>query len=116
MTGFDASARENSLAWAKQRLTDAGVFLERHPVGSALAILGLLLAHRWQKRRRGPVHPEVRDYLGALNRLGLQMQPGETPRQLLARARISESNASRIHDLVTATARHERERYGSGRF
>ena len=116
VTGFDASARENSLAWAKQRLTDAGVFLERHPVGSALAILGLLLAHRWQKRRRGPVHPEVRDYLGALNRLGLQMQPGETPRQLLARARISESNASRIHDLVTATARHERERYGSGRF
>ena len=113
VTGFDASARETALAWARQRLTDIGLFLERHPIGSTLAVIGLLLIGRWQKRRKTRVHPEVRNYLTVVNRLGLQIQPGETPRQLLTRARASDTRADRIDDLVAATARHERERYGA---
>src|SRR5690606_17166591 len=88
VTGFDAAAREAALSWARERLGDSGAFLRRHPLTLLATMAGLFVLYRWHRRRRGPkIDREVESYLLVLGKLELKLRRGETPRQLLARAR-----------------------------
>jgi hypothetical protein len=89
-----------------------GQAIARHPVwftSGLLALFGLRLWWRARRRQRPP--PAVADYLGTLQRLKLQRRPGETPRQLLHRARNEGLVADRIDVLAAATVAHEQARY-----
>ncbi len=57
------------------------------------------------------MEPVVVDYRTALKRVGLETEEGETPRQVLARARGLDLAPAKLEMLVQATAQHERERY-----
>ena len=63
--------------------------------------------------RRARSDPSVRAYEHALRRAGLNRRAGETPRELLRRARGEDLRADRLSALESATLRHERERYAA---
>jgi len=94
VTGFNAGAAAALRAWAKR---------------AALPLLaaGVLLL-LWLRRRRGPADAAVRGYVRVLRRFGLRLRPGETPRELLARAEVDGERRAR---LAEATRWHEAARY-----
>jgi len=59
---------------------------------------------------RDPRPPAVQRYHRALAKAGMRRLAGETPRELVARARVA--GGRHIEALAAATAVHERERYG----
>jgi len=109
LTGFNAEARDGAVAWLRglpRRILD-------HALATGLCLGGLVLAFvalRLRRRRGG--HPEVRAYRRTLRRLDLVLEPGETPRDLLARARRTAYPAEGLRRLELATAAHEAARYG----
>jgi transglutaminase-like putative cysteine protease len=115
VTGFNESGRNRVLAWAVELPGRTWDSLTADP-GTALLVLalaGLLacLVYLRRRRRNPRVPPVVRRYLGTVRRSGLTMGSGETPRELLARARASRLPAARLADLERATVTHERERF-----
>lgn len=110
VTDFDAERRTAFFAWARALPRRSVRAVAEHPVQAGLVagLLALLLACR---RRR--VLPAVRTYRGALRRARLRLRPGETPRELLERARGLEIPPARLEGLEAATATHERARYGA---
>lgn len=107
VTGFDRNRRDAVFAWllaAPSRLFAA--MCERPLL--AFAVLALCILW-WRRRRRGDA--DLRQYALAVRRAGLRLAPGETPRQLLARARDANLEPANLAQLVAATNRHERARY-----
>jgi hypothetical protein len=84
----------------------------RHPLLLVLLIALAAGLYRLHRRWRAPFRePAVVDYLTALRRTGVRTQDGETPRQLLARARALDLTPHKLEMLTQATAQHERQRY-----
>jgi len=111
ITGFDREDRDRVLAWLAAlpgRLTRSA---RDHPraAGGVALLLGFLVAVRFRHRRRGPA--SVRGYVAAVRRSGLRLRSGETPRELLLRARASPLSPKRMARLERATRDHEAERY-----
>jgi transglutaminase-like putative cysteine protease len=113
VTGFDGKAREELLAWLANAPWDVAFWLRRRPL-VALTLASLLIA--WllvRRRRRGQEPPSIRNWQRAVRRAGLRLTPGETPRELLVRARGLPLPPARLETLALATAAHEAERYRS---
>lgn len=106
VTDFDDKRRAAFFAWA--RALPARLTRPAPLVVAAFALLCLLA-----RRRRAADAPEVRGYRAALRAARLAPQPGETPREVLARARISTLPPERLAQLEDATQRHEAARYAA---
>ena len=91
VTGFDEKTRANMVMWLST--------LPRRLLWPAVGTLALGIVVLVRRRRREPA--AVRAYHRALRRHKHQLEPGETPRQLV----------ERVPELAEATAAHERERY-----
>jgi hypothetical protein len=101
------------LAWlraAPGRLAD---LCRNRPVTVGLAGLSLLLATVLLTRRRARTRPEIRAYRRALRHARLELGPGETPRELLERARAAGLPPARFEALEAATRAHEAARYAA---
>lgn len=114
VTDFDSDRRAALFAWART-LPGRGLrWVGRHPLaaaGAAAALAALVaLVRAWVLRRSDP---DVRHYGRTLQRLRLQPQEGETPRELLVRAEALELPPERLQLLRDATAAHERARYAA---
>jgi transglutaminase-like putative cysteine protease len=111
VTGFDREDRDRVLAWLGALPGRLAGGVRDHPLaaGGIALLLGFLVALRFRRRRGGPV--AVRGYVAAVRRSGLRLRSGETPRELLVRARAATLAPKRLARLETATAVHEAERY-----
>lgn len=108
---FDADARTATLAWFGELPGRGARWLGRNP-WTALGALALVVAAvSWWVRRRVRAPRAVQDYLGAVRRAGLEPRVGETPRELLERARGAQVKAPALECLVRATEAHEQARY-----
>lgn len=105
VTGFDQNARRRWLAALAALPAD-------HPfqlAGVAAAMLGL-----WLLRRRGrQALPSIVALHRSLRAAGLSLQPGETPRELLARAARAGLDPEVLARLGHAARQHEAQRYGA---
>lgn len=113
IAGFDDQARARALAWLKALPGRAVAWVSGRPGETALygvLLLGAAALVRWVVRRRGV--PAVRAYLRAVARAGMVPGVGETPREVLARARAQNVRAEAVERLALATDEHERARYG----
>lgn len=99
IVGFDAQGQRRLLRWPLE-----------HPF-SLLAVLALATGVAYLCRRRPSRNPAVADLLAATQGAGLRLLPGETPRELLARARGAAVEERRLATLANAVARHEAARY-----
>jgi hypothetical protein len=111
VTSFDGNSRDALFAWlgALPRRLAATAHAWLPPLFAAVLLVLLL---RWLRRRaQGP--RSVRELRAARRKNGLEPRPGETPRELLARAQEVPGAAGPVELLSRATALHERDRYGS---
>ncbi len=108
VTGFDERRRTQAMQWLGGLPGHLAASARAHPWGAALIVA--LLALLWHRRRTRGVPPVV-EYERAVRRTRLRLRPGETPRQLLARARGADLPAAVLQALTAATERHERLRY-----
>ncbi|MFO1076934.1 MAG: transglutaminaseTgpA domain-containing protein [Planctomycetota bacterium] len=99
VVGFDAAGQHRLFALPVE-----------HPLATA-TILALLVVAAGLRRRRSAPDPAVAGLLAALQAARLRLRPGETPRELLARARDGEADTRRLAVLVRAIERHEAARY-----
>jgi hypothetical protein len=120
VTAFNADARLRALAWLRSAPGRLVGSARRHPLAFATMIAlaaGLVAVRVRRRRRREPA--DVRAYVRAVRRAGLRARSGETPRELLARARATAVRPRRLELLRDATRRHESRRYalksGAGR-
>ncbi len=111
-TSFDDERRARVYGWLAGLPGRTRSIALEHPLSSA-ATLALLAAWIVTLRRRARLRtqPGVLLYRRALRRARLVLAPGETPRELLDRARGLELAAPRLDALEQATQVHERERY-----
>ena len=111
IASFDGEAREAALQWLSRLPGRSASWVAAHPFASSLLAALALSGFGWWRRRRlaGPV--AVRNYLVAVRRAGLQTQPGETPRELLQRARTAQLGERAMQQLERATVAHEIGRY-----
>jgi len=114
LASFNAGSRDALLAWLVRLPQRSEAWLRAHPLpsglGGAALVLGLLA---WRRRRNAGVAPVVRRYRRTLRRARIERLPGETPRELLARARASRVKPERLAALQAATFDHERSRYAA---
>jgi transglutaminase-like putative cysteine protease len=114
LTGFDAERRGEVLAWLGALPARSGRALLRDPLPAMLLLLlGLLVVVLVRERRRRRDPAGVRRYRDALRRAGLRLEPGETPRELLARAQAGALSLERLPAVRQATQDHERSRYAA---
>jgi len=106
VTTFDQATRARWLA-AAQALP------REQPLACAGAIAAIAFFVRRRHRRRAP--PEVQALERALHAAGVTLQPGETPREAIARAAGSpQADTRRLAALRAAAAAHEQRRYAPG--
>ncbi len=112
LTGFDAERRAAFLAGVL-RLPGRAVRALLRRSGAAFGLLGIaaLIAGLRLRQRRQP--QALRQYQRALRKCRLRPVGGETPRELLERARGGELGPQRVEALERATLEHEAERYAA---
>lgn len=99
VTSFNSDARQRWL----------GVPL-RHPVATAFVVLAIVLW--WRRRRRRTNLPSaIHQFEQALRRCKLSLLPGETPRELVARAATLDIAPEHLQALERTATEHERDRY-----
>lgn len=104
ITGFDEHGRSALL----QRLLAVP---RSHPLTTAAClVLCVCLWLRRRHRRRQSRQPAIADLQRAMRRARLQLQPGETPRELLARL-PAELPTPLADELARSVQAHERARY-----
>jgi hypothetical protein len=105
VVGFDA---DNRRLWLDTLLVAPG----NHPIatGAVLVAMALLI---WARRRRRQRLPAIADLERAVRAARLSRLPGETPRELLQRARAALVPEQALAALGAATDAHERRRYRS---
>ena len=112
VTGFDATRRAEAIAWLRAQPAVWSTVIREQPsrlvLPLAVVCAGIVLLRR-RRRLRTPV--AIRRYRAALARAELQLLTGETPRELLERARSLELAPALIEHLEAATQAHEAERY-----
>jgi len=110
VTGFNGEGRSKALSWLRDLPAHLVAGARNHPVPCgviAVLLVGLLLA-----RRRKPREPRViRDYRRVVRRAGLASRSGETPRELLTRARLMALRPKKLERVVRVTEDHEAARY-----
>lgn len=105
VTGFGQNDRSR---W----LQALGELPRHHPVPTFLALaLLVLLLYRARRRRRAPF--AVAHLRRAIRATGLDLGPGETPRELLVRAAAAAVPPARLARLRAAAVAHETARYGA---
>ncbi|MFO1031589.1 MAG: transglutaminaseTgpA domain-containing protein [Planctomycetota bacterium] len=105
VTGFGQNDRAR---W----LQAMGDLPRQHPLATGLALaLLLLLLYRARRRRRTPF--AVVHLRRAIRATGLELVPGETPRELLVRAAATAVPPARLARLRAAAVAHETARYGA---
>lgn len=104
VTGFNATTRDEAMAALGRLASEHG-----WQVGLALAAFAALAA----LSRAGRQPATVRQLRRAMRRAGLRLAPGETPRELLARALASGVPAPRHEQLAAAVAAHAAARYAA---
>jgi len=112
LTSFDSEGRSGVLAWLRAAPRRSWSWALQNP-GSTLMVglaLGLWIAFLRMGRGRRAA-PDLSIYRRALKRAGLRTLPGETPRELLQRARGLDLAGPRWAALHAATVAHERARY-----
>lgn len=114
---FDGDSRNRLMGWVASlpgRLVDSA---KSHPlrttgIASAIFLTILLLVRSRRRRPDRAKHAVAARYRRTLRRLGLEPDPCETPRELLARSEaLGELEAERLERLRDATQAHERARY-----
>ena len=114
VTDFDSERRATVFAWVRGLPRRTGAALRNRPLDGLLAVLLLLLPSAWLiHRRRGRTPPAVRAYRSAVRRAKLSVMPGETPRELLRRARKRSLPDEHVQTLEAATRIHEKARYAT---
>jgi transglutaminase-like putative cysteine protease len=112
VTGFDAERRASSLAWLRARPAALAQSVRDQPITTSLALaLVVLFVAVFVQRRRARTPAAIREYRAALRRSKLVPLSGETPRELLTRARRCGVPLQRLAELEHATQRHEARRY-----
>ena len=114
VTSFDSARRAELFAWLTSLPARVVESARERPLAALLAGGLGLLCFTWcarRKRRRSP--PSVYAYRRALRRADLRLLPGETPRELVARARSRGLADARVAALEEATRLHEAERYAA---
>jgi hypothetical protein len=111
VTGFDQKARARAIAWLLALPAQLWVLSSAHPVQAFLST-AVLCFWLWLRRRRHTLPAGVRELRRAARKAGLKLRPGETPRELLARAPLTLADQLRQR-LADAAEAHERLRYGS---
>jgi transglutaminase-like putative cysteine protease len=104
VTGFNATSRGEAFAALGRAARDHGWL-----VGLAAAAIAGLAA----LARAGRQPATVRQLRRAMRRSGLRLAPGETPRELLARALACGVPAPRRERLAAAVAAHDAARYAA---
>jgi len=115
VTGFNEDMRNGALVALRALPGRVFRFTGAHPLpltAGGVVLAALLLGWRVQRRRRVPV--AVRAYVAGVQRAGILPEPGETPRELLARARALGLPEGRLGILAAATEAHEQSRYVLG--
>lgn len=114
VTQFDSERRAALFAWVRSLPGRGLIEVRKNPVRSTLVLLlmGLPVALVVQ-RRRTRRQPAIHDYRLALRRAQVRLLPGETPRELLARARSEGVPGDRLRALAAATRTHETQRYAA---
>ncbi len=113
VVGFNSSTQAKVGAWLGALPGRVLRALRASPLTTALglaALVALLVVAR-RARRRG-IPAATRRYRAALRRFGVALRPGETPRMLLARLQLADSQRT---VLEAVTAEHEQGRYASAR-
>jgi hypothetical protein len=113
LAGFNAQGRSAVFAWMRSLPGRAWQGLRSHPGLALIAALGAMIsiAVLVGRRRRGDA--SVRRYHRALRRCSLELQPGETPRDLLERARERGLAREQLELLRASTHSHELSRYAA---
>jgi hypothetical protein len=111
VTGFDQKARARAIAWLLALPAQLWILSSAYPVQAVLST-AVLCFWLWLRRRRHTQPPGVRELRRAARKAGLKLRPGETPRELLARAPLTLAEALRQR-LVDAAGAHERLRYAA---
>ncbi len=115
ITSFNGRGRAAVLAWLAELPNRAVRATMNRPVRTAIVLLAILMAILLVRRtRQGRVPAAVRRYECAVRTAGLERSNGETPRELLARARQKAIAPAQIDELVAATLAHEAARYCRG--
>ncbi|MBK8101517.1 MAG: DUF3488 domain-containing protein [Planctomycetes bacterium] len=111
ITGFDGGSRTAALAWLRNLPGSLAATAGKHPlaVGVAIALLAGFVVWRRSSRQLAPA--ATRLLRQAIAAAGLRQLPGETPRELLIRARGTEVPPDRLQALASAIAMHETMRY-----
>jgi hypothetical protein len=114
VVGFDAAARKRWLAGLQELPARCLDLAAAQPLATAgaLALLAAAIG-AWRLRRR-PGARTVRDLERAATAVGLRLQPGETPRELLARAGRDTVPPAKLARLILAARAHEATRYARG--
>jgi hypothetical protein len=109
---FDDEGRDAVAAWFAALPGRAALLVRDEPVrfGAVAAFVAVLLEFV-RRRRAGRVPAAVREYSACLTRLRLAARPGETPRDVVARATSLGMPRESLVLLESATRRHEAERY-----
>lgn len=102
IAGFNGASRER---WLSNLLT----LPLRHPVPMAALVLAWLWLRRRRRHDRRP--PAIHNFERALRKAQLQLLPGETPRELLVRARQQDVAPELLTVMQAAATEHERSRY-----
>ncbi|MCA8975675.1 MAG: transglutaminase domain-containing protein [Planctomycetes bacterium] len=111
-SAFDATDRRR--LFADILAAPRGVARTAHDNPLAVAVLLALPGLWFYLRRRQRCRPlAVATLLEAAHQAGLELQPGETPRELLDRARTRAVTGERIAALAAAVRYHEHHRYRS---
>lgn len=102
ITGFNSASRDR---WLSNLLT----LPLRHP----LPTIAILLAYLWLRRRRQRTRrpPSINNFEQALRKAQLTLLPGETPREVLVRAREQNVAPELLTAMQTAATEHEQTRY-----
>ena len=106
VTGFDDESRA--------RWLDAAVTLPvRRPGTCTLAVAAIVGVWWLRRRRRADAPRSILELERALRAAKLALRPGETPRELLARAVAAGVASEQLAAVREAAAAHERDRYRS---
>lgn len=110
VVSFDGKQRAELLDTLKSLPGRAAAAVLAHPLVGVCTLAGLLGLLHLRRRRRQSL-PAIVTLLQAAQAAGLQLRPGETPRELLERADPATVPPVRLAALHAAAQQHEARRY-----
>ena len=103
VTSFDSESRKR---WLSGLLT----LPQRHPIACAAVVAAVVFWLRRRRRSQTRV-PSITNFERALQQVKLSLLPGETPRELMARAATLDLAPEHLAALQSTATEHERSRY-----